>query len=135
MMGTDAEATARKKILLVDDSATARLMICIVLQDEPYDVLTACDGAEALGKARQNRPDLILLDVVMPHMDGIEACKRLRDDPLTTATPIIMLSARDDEGITEASYAYGCNDFVFKPVDPAELLAKVRSCLGEWDRS
>jgi CheY-like chemotaxis protein len=134
-MDIAVEVPARKRILLVDDSATARLMICIVLQGEPYDVLTASDGVEALDKAHQNRPDLILLDVIMPLMDGIETCKRLRGDPLTHATPIIMLSGRDDEGITEASYAYGCNDFVFKPVDPVELLAKVHSCLGEWNKS
>ena len=123
---------ARKKILLVDDSATARLMASMVLQGEAYDVTTARDGLEGLEKARQIVPDLILLDVMMPRMDGIEACKRLRDDPATAGIPIIMVTTRGEEGIAEASYAYGCNEFVTKPVDAAELLAKVRNCLGEW---
>jgi len=125
---------ARKKILLVDDSSTARLLARMVLQDSTgYDVVTARDGLEGLEKAKTEKPDLILLDVMMPKMDGIETCKRLRDEPTTAGIPIIMVTTRGEEGIAEASYAYGCNEFVTKPVDPAELLAKVRNCLGEWD--
>lgn len=125
--------TARKKILLVDDSSTALLLARMILQGMSYDVVTARDGVEGLEKARQAKPDLILLDVMMPRMDGIEACKRLRDDPETAAIPIIMVTTRGEEGIAEASYAYGCNEFVTKPVDAAELIAKVRNCLGEWE--
>jgi CheY-like chemotaxis protein len=124
---------ARKKILLVDDSSTARLLARMVLQESSYDVITARDGVEGVEKAKLEKPDLILLDVMMPNMDGIEACKRLRDEPSTSAIPIIMVTTRGEEGIAEASYAYGCNEFVTKPVDPAELLAKVRNCLGEWE--
>jgi CheY-like chemotaxis protein len=126
---------ARKKILLVDDSSTARLLARMVLQESSYDVITARDGVEGVEKAKLEKPDLILLDVMMPNMDGIEACKRLRDEPTTSAIPIIMVTTRGEEGIAEASYAYGCNEFVTKPVDPAELLAKVRNCLGEWESS
>jgi len=125
----------RKKILLVDDSSTARLLARMVLQDTSYDVVTASDGVEGLEKAKSEHPDLILLDVMMPKMDGIETCKRLRDEPLTAKIPIIMVTTRGEEGIAEASYAYGCNEFVTKPLDPAELLAKVRNCLGEWERT
>ncbi len=124
---------ARKKILLVDDSSTALLLARMVLQGMAYDVVTARDGLEGLEKAIQIKPDLILLDVMMPRMDGIEACKRLRDEPTTANIPIIMVTTRGEEGIAEASYAYGCNEFVTKPVDAAELLAKVRNCLGEWE--
>jgi CheY-like chemotaxis protein len=126
---------SRKKILLVDDSSTALLLARMVLQGNAYDVLTARDGLEGLEKARQFKPDLILLDVMMPRMDGIEACKRLRDEPATAQIPIIMVTTRGEEGIAEASYAYGCNEFVTKPVDASELLAKVRNCLGEWEAS
>jgi CheY-like chemotaxis protein len=126
-------AMARKKILLVDDSSTARLLARMVLQDSAYEVITARDGVEGIEKAKTEKPDLILLDVMMPNMDGIEACKRLRDEAATAAIPIIMVTTRGEEGIAEASYAYGCNEFVTKPVDPAELLAKVRNCLGEWE--
>lgn len=127
--------SARKKILLVDDSSTALLLARMVLQGMSYDVVTARDGVEGLEKAIQVKPDLILLDVMMPRMDGIEACKRLRDEPTTASIPIIMVTTRGEEGIAEASYAYGCNEFVTKPVDAAELLAKVRNCLGEWEGS
>ncbi len=126
-------AAAHKTILLVDDSASARLLISMMLEGEPYEVVTASDGLEALDRARQIKPDLILLDVVMPRMDGLETCKRLRQDPATAAIPVIMISGRGEEATTEASYVCGCTDFVAKPVDPAELLAKVRSCLGEWN--
>jgi CheY-like chemotaxis protein len=135
-MGMDERSgsvSARKKILLVDDSSTALLLARMVLQGMAYDVVTARDGLEGLEKAIQLKPDLILLDVMMPRMDGIEACKRLRDEPSTANIPIIMVTTRGEEGIAEASYAYGCNEFVTKPVDAAELLAKVRNCLGEWE--
>jgi CheY-like chemotaxis protein len=135
-MGKDERSgsvSARKKILLVDDSSTALLLARMVLQGMAYDVVTARDGLEGLEKAIQLKPDLILLDVMMPRMDGIEACKRLRDEPSTANIPIIMVTTRGEEGIAEASYAYGCNEFVTKPVDAAELLAKVRNCLGEWE--
>ena len=125
--------TPRKKILLVDDSSTSLLLARMILQTMAYDVVTARDGVEGLERARQVQPDLILLDVMMPRMDGIEACKRLREDPLTAEIPIIMVTTRGEEGIAEASYAYGCNEFVTKPVDAAELVAKVQNCLGEWE--
>ena len=135
-MGIDERrigVTSRKKILLVDDSSTALLLSRMVLQGMSYDVVTARDGLEGLEKAKQVHPDLILLAVMMPRMDGIEACKRLRDDPATASIPIIMVTTRGEEAIAEASYAYGCNEFVTKPVDAAELLAKVRNCLGDWE--
>lgn len=127
--------TPRKKILLVDDSSTALLLARMILQGMSYDVVTARDGVEGLEKAKQVKPDLVLLDVMMPRMDGIEACKRLRDDPVTSAIPIIMVTTRGEEGVAEASYAYGCNEFVTKPVDAAELIAKVQNCLGDWESS
>lgn len=133
IIGRGSDVTTRKRILIIDDSATARLMTCMILQGEPYDLITALDGADGLAKAKKLRPDLILLDVIMPRMDGIEACKRLRDDPDTTRTPIIMVTSRDEVGIAEASYAYGCDEFVNKPIDPVELLTKVRRQLKERD--
>ena len=129
----EVAVTRRNKILLLDDSSTALLLARMILQGMAYDVVTARDGVEGLEKARQVQPDLILLDVMMPRMDGIEACQRLRGDPLTAEVSIIMVTTRGEEGIAEASYAYGCNEFVTKPVDAAELMAKVGNCLGEWE--
>ena len=108
-------------------------MTSAILSEENYELITARDGAEGFRKAAEELPDLILLDLIMPKMDGIETCNLLRANKKTRAIPIIMITSRGGVGDLEASYASGCNDYVIKPVDPAELLAKVRNCLGEWD--
>lgn len=79
--------------------------------------------------ATTEKPDLILLDVVMPKMDGIEACRRIRAHPVTKDIPIIMVTTRSEASNIESSYKNGCNDYVNKPLNNAELLAKVRSFL------
>jgi DNA-binding response OmpR family regulator len=121
----------RKKILLVDDSSTVLLMERMILSKSEYDVVTARDGVEGLEKARAERPDLILMDVVMPRMDGFEAVKQLRAEDATRAIPVIMVTTRGELTSVEAGYASGCNDYVTKPINGLELLAKVRSCLGQ----
>src|SRR5512147_1440309 len=121
----------RKKILVVDDAATARMLETTILTVSSYDVIAARDGLEGLEKAKLEKPDLILLDVMMPRMDGLEACKRMREEPSTAGIPIIMVTSHGEEGVAEAGQARGCTEFVTKPVDASELLAKVRSCLGE----
>jgi DNA-binding response OmpR family regulator len=123
----------RKKILLVDDSSTSLLMTCMLLSEENYELITARDGVEGFHKAQDEIPDLILLDVVMPNMDGIETCKVLRACKKTEGIPVIMITSRGGVASLEASYASGCNDYVIKPIDSGELLAKVKNCLGEWN--
>ena len=122
--------TQRKKILLVDDSNTAILMHKMILAKEPYDLLTANDGDEAVAKAVSERPDLILMDVVMPRMTGFAACRELRRTEVTKTTPIIMVTTRAEEKVVEAGYQVGCNDYITKPVNGPELLAKVKTFLG-----
>lgn len=119
----------RKKILLVDDSSTVIMMEKMMLAGCGYDIVTARDGEEGVAKAASERPDLILLDVVMPKMDGIEACRRIRAQSLTKDIPIIMVTTRSEAQNIETSYKNGCNDYVNKPLNNAELLAKVRSFL------
>jgi CheY-like chemotaxis protein len=121
----------RKKILLVDDSNTVLLMERMLLAGCGYDIVTARDGEEGVAKAQSERPDLILLDLVMPKMDGLEAAKRIRAQPTTSAIPIIMVTTRSEASNLEQSYRSGCNDYVNKPINNAELLAKVRSALGD----
>ncbi len=121
----------RKKILLVDDSSTVLLMERMILAKSEYDVVTARDGAEGLEKARAERPDLILMDVVMPRMDGFEAVRQLRAEEATRSIPVIMVTTRGELASVETGYASGCNDYVTKPINGLELLAKVRSCLGQ----
>ena len=123
-------ATPPKKILLVDDSATALMWERMILKGEPYALLTATDGAQAVETARRELPDLLLMDVVMPKMDGFEACQALRATPATRAVPIIMVTTRGEARNVEAGFRSGCTDYITKPIDRLELLAKVRSCLA-----
>ncbi len=119
----------KKKILLVDDSATALLMEKTML-GSTYDLITAKDGAEALKVAVRELPDLILLDVVMPRMDGFEVCRVLRGIEATRTIPIIMVTTRGEGKNVEAGFANGANDYVTKPINSAELLAKIQRHLG-----
>jgi len=121
----------RKKILLVDDSSTVLLMEKMILSKSEYDVVTARDGLEGVDKARSERPDLILMDVVMPRMDGFEAVRKLREDDSTRSIPVIMVTTRGELQSVETGYASGCSDYVTKPINGLELLTKVRSCLGQ----
>lgn len=121
-----------KKILLVDDSKTALMMERSILESStPYECVTAMDGVEALAKAREERPDLILMDVVMPRMDGFEACKKMREMSDTRETPIILITTRREEAYTEAGFASGCNDYITKPIDGLELVELLHSYLGD----
>jgi CheY-like chemotaxis protein len=121
----------RKKILLVDDSPTVLLMERLLLQEGPYEVLSAANGEQAVKTALVERPDLILMDVVMPGMDGFEACRRLRAEEATRATPIILLTTRGGSEHMERGYESGCNDYLTKPVDGMELWIKIRHFLGD----
>ena len=120
----------RKKILLVDDSKTALFMERMILrQEQTLDVVTAGDGAEAVQMAITQQPDLILMDVVMPRMDGIEALRQLRSHDLTRNIPVIMVTTRGEGPNVEVAFGCGCTEYVTKPIDALELLTKVRSCL------
>jgi len=126
-----ASMSTKKKILLVDDSQTVLLMEKMILSKGPYAVVTANDGEEAVRKAAAEKPDLILLDVVMPKMNGFEACRALRAQSDTSTTPIIMVTTRGEEANVETGYASGCTDYITKPINGPELLAKLRGFLGE----
>ena len=121
---------ARKKILLVDDAETI-LMIERMILNKDYDLVTARNGQEAVAVAMSERPDLILLDVVMPMMDGFSACQQIRDNEEMRAIPIIMVTTRGEERSVETGFQSGCNDYVAKPINSMELISKVRNYLGE----
>ena len=120
----------RKKILVVDDSTTVTLVQRMVLTRHAYDVVTATDGEEAIGVAMREHPDLILMDVVMPKMNGFDACKRIRRENSIQDVPIIMVTTRGEAANVERGFDSGCNEYVTKPINPTELLTKVRACLG-----
>ena len=121
----------RKKILLVDDSNTILMMERMILTKGPYDLLTASNGEEAVSRALSEKPDLILMDVVMPKMNGFEACRRIRGEESIKDTPIIMVTTRGEGQNVETGFQSGCNDYVTKPINGAELMAKLKTHLGE----
>lgn len=123
---------ASKKILLVDDSKTALMMErTIVEKHTNYQCVTAMDGMEAVTKANQERPDLVLMDVVMPNMNGFEACKKMRLQDSTREIPIVLVTTRGEESYMEAGFQSGCNDYLTKPVNGEELVKLLQSYLGE----
>jgi CheY-like chemotaxis protein len=121
----------RKKVLVVDDSGTARMLEQAALSRGPYDVITAKDGAEGVAKAAAEKPDLILMDVMMPNMGGFDAVRAIRADVGIRHTPVIMVTTRGEPANVEQGFAAGATDYVTKPVDAVELLAKVRNILGD----
>lgn len=128
-MAERMDPETRAKILIVDDSSTVLIMEELLLRRK-YDVLKATGGPQALRIAAEQRPDLILLDIVMPTMDGLETCRLLRGMESTRTTPIIMVTTRGEQKTMDAAYANGANDFVTKPIDQKELLGKVDKYLG-----
>jgi CheY-like chemotaxis protein len=121
----------RKKILIVDDSKTTLFMESMILRKGPYDLVTAMNGQQAVDKALEELPDLILMDVVMPRMTGFQACRALRERPETKGIPVILVTTRGEPENIEAGFASGCSDYVTKPIDGVELLAKIRNYVGE----
>src|ERR1044071_9599554 len=106
----------KKKILAVDDSNTILLMDRTMLSRD-YDVITAKDGVDAVLKANGDTPDLILLDVMMPRMNGFEACKVLKTQENTKHIPIIMVTTRGEESSVKSGFCTGCNDYITKPIN------------------
>jgi CheY-like chemotaxis protein len=119
----------KRTILLVDDSKTVLIMEEMLLR-RSYDLIKATSGAEALRLAAERRPDLILLDVVMPDLDGVETCRLLRGMAATKSTPIIMVTTRGEESTAQRAYASGATDFMTKPIDARTLFDKIEKHLG-----
>jgi len=117
------------RILIVDDNPENRDIFRARLARHGYEILTASDGEEALTTARATRPDLILLDIMMPKVDGIEVCRRLKADPAFPFTPIIMVTARADTKDIVAGLEAGGDEYLTKPVDQGALVARVKSML------
>ena len=120
---------AKPKILVVDDEADAVELIAFNLRAAGFDVVTAADGQEAMKKARLELPQLILLDLMLPEIDGLEVCKALRRDPNTAQVPIIMVTAKAAEIDRVLGLELGADDYVVKPFSPRELVLRVKNVL------
>ena len=125
--GMDSAETETSTILIVDDEPLLRTALGDLLAVEGYDLVLASSGLEGLKKAAELIPDLVLLDVKMPDIDGFEVCRRLRADPLLSDVPVIMVTSLADRDSRLQGFEAGADDFVSKPVDDIELLARVRT--------
>ncbi len=121
----------RPKILVVDDHPSNRMTAVALLSVEGYDVIEAESGAVALAQVLDANPDLILLDVMMPGMDGYEVCRRLKDDEQTRLTPVVFITALDDRRARLRGIEAGGDDFLTKPFDQLELSARVKSLIRQ----
>lgn len=120
-----------KKILLVDDSSTSRMTARMLLAGhESYVLTSACDGQEGVEKAIAELPNLILMDIEMPRMNGIEACRLLKQNKTTKNIPVVLLTMRGEDTFVRQAYANGCNDFLTKPVNEQKLATVIKKYLG-----
>lgn len=120
-----------KKILAVDDSVTISEMIKAILQRVGYEVIVAYDGVEALEKVKNEMPDLIILDVNMPKLDGYRVCRLLKFDRNYRHIPVVMLTARDEEENIRIGIKTGADLYLTKPIEPDRLLEAVNKFIGD----
>lgn len=123
----------KQKVLVVDDEPDTLELIGFNLKSAGYEVVTASDGAEALRKARSTAPDLVILDLMLPEIDGLHVCKLLQGDPATARIPILMLTAKAAEVDRILGLELGARDYVTKPFSPRELLLRIRNLLSQGD--
>jgi two-component system phosphate regulon response regulator PhoB len=123
------KGSVRSKILVVDDEPEAVELLEFNLKQAGFEVITAADGAEAIKKARASLPGLILLDLMLPEVDGLEVCKMLRRDPATAAIPIVMVTAKAAEIDRILGLELGADDYVTKPFSPRELVLRIKNIL------
>ena len=117
------------RVLIVEDERDIRDLILLHLQRDGYQVTTAASGEDGLLQVKQSPPDLVLLDLMLPGMSGLEVCRRLRQEPTTATLPILMLTAKADEVDRVVGLELGADDYVVKPFSPKELVARVRAVL------
>ena len=126
----EARAAMKRRVLLADDDPALRRLIGTTLGTEDFDLLQAVDGEEALRIARQEHPELVLLDVNMPKLDGFEVCRHLKSEPETSGIKVVMLTARAAEVDRTRGREAGADDYFIKPFSPVQLLNKVYALLG-----
>ena len=123
--------TSSKTILIADDEEDLRMLVEITLEDPAYRIVTAVDGEQALDQISQIRPDLVILDWMMPRLNGLEVVKRLRQDPTTVRIPVVLLTANHCQKDQAEVQALGIVAYLVKPFSPLELLSLVQEVLDE----
>jgi len=123
-----------KKVLIVEDEKDILQLVKMYLEKEGFRTVTASDGAEALRQVKSERPDLVVLDLMLPEIDGLEVCKKLRIAPQTSMLPIIMLTAKSEESDTVVGLELGADDYVGKPFSPRALLARIKALFRRLER-
>lgn len=123
-----------KKILVVEDEQDILQLITLYLEKEGFRTVSAKTGADGLRQVKQEKPDLVVLDLMLPEIDGLEVCKRLRSSPDTAMLPIIMLTAKAEESDTVIGLELGADDYVTKPFSPKTLVARVKALFRRLER-
>ena len=122
--------THQGKILVVDDEVYILHILDFILGAESYEVVTATNGDQALHKVRDEKPDLVILDIMMPKLDGYETCRMIKSDPATSQIPVILLTAKGREVDQRLGKEVGANDYITKPFSPTKLIDRVQAILG-----
>src|SRR4030095_2828172 len=128
-MSTNGGKRVRTRVLVVDDEADLLELVHYNLTKTGYDVACVMSGEEALAHVRSSPPDLIVLDVLLPGLDGLEVCKTLRRNPTTAGIPIVVLPARSEDADVFAALELGADDYLTKPFSPRVLLARIKAVL------
>jgi DNA-binding response OmpR family regulator len=118
------------KILVADDDVVVRELVVFRLEMSGYEIIEANDGEEAVRLAAEHQPALIIMDVMMPRLNGFEACAQMRENPLTAQIPVLLLTAKTMEADVERGFSVGANDYIKKPFSPQELAAKIKALLA-----
>ena len=118
----------KKKILIIEDDLDIRIMMEYILRED-YDLVLCEDGRSGIDKAVEERPDLILLDIYMPGISGLEVCKAVRNNSEISSTPVILLTAGALKEEVSEGYAIGADDYIFKPFEPGELIERIEKLL------
>ena len=118
------------KVLVVDDEISITQILEFSIGAEGYDVITAANGEEAIEKARREQPDLIILDIMMPRIDGYEACRILKANPLTKNIPVVLLTAKGRDIDKRLGYEVGATDYIVKPFSPSKLIGRIQKLLS-----
>jgi len=125
---------AKGKILVVDDEIYIVHILDFSLGMEGYEVITALDGEQAVERAQAEKPDLIVLDIMMPKLDGYETCKALKQNPATHDIPVILLSAKGRNVDQKIGFEVGADDYITKPFSPRKLVERINAILGQTSR-